>query len=199
MIARNHLIFSINQRLCAVDIQDVDQVVRAVEPITVPESPPPIRGLINFRGDFLPLLDLREYLGFPPRSIHPDQRFLILSHGSSSGILQAPADETAEASMHELEPDANHGRRPQIRKMALIADDVLDVLAADLQLSTGTEQALSGCQGFISHVGKIDGKAVLIFDMERLWTKVFRIMKNGEQTRIPHPMNGDCEDGNNGF
>lgn len=60
---RELLIFSLEERLFAVDLDKVVQIVGYIEPAVPPKRPPHVEGVIEFRGDFIPLMNLRKWLG----------------------------------------------------------------------------------------------------------------------------------------
>ena len=58
--------FHVGGYLFGVEVALVQEIVR-MQPITpVPLSPPEVAGLINLRGEVLPVLDVRARLGLPP-------------------------------------------------------------------------------------------------------------------------------------
>jgi len=57
------MVLRIGQLWLAVPVEHVEEVAPQVEPSPVPLAPPHIPGLINQRGQAVPLLDLRVFLG----------------------------------------------------------------------------------------------------------------------------------------
>ena len=55
--------FRVNGRDCAVDVLRIDEVLRPVPVTPLPAAPPFVEGLIELRGRFLPLIDLRKRFG----------------------------------------------------------------------------------------------------------------------------------------
>jgi len=52
------------------------------EPVTpVPQAPPSLVGVLNLRGEVLPLVQLDTLLDMPPRSYTPGDQILVLSCG----------------------------------------------------------------------------------------------------------------------
>jgi purine-binding chemotaxis protein CheW len=60
---RELLIFSLEERLFAVDLDKVVQIIGYLEPAVPPKRYPHVEGIIEFRGDFIPLMNLRKWLG----------------------------------------------------------------------------------------------------------------------------------------
>jgi len=58
-----YLSFQLNQDLYAYKISDVVEVIDLQKITVIPKTPPYIMGVINFRGDILPLIDIRKECG----------------------------------------------------------------------------------------------------------------------------------------
>jgi purine-binding chemotaxis protein CheW len=58
-----YLTFKIAGETCAVSIQNVESVLENESLSTVPGSPAYVRGLLNLRGDAIPVVDVRRKLG----------------------------------------------------------------------------------------------------------------------------------------
>jgi len=76
------------------DIESVKETL-TLRPLTrVFLTPSWVLGIINLRGDIVPVLDLAELLGMPASTIEPDSRIVIVDHDDHrAGIV---VDELAE-------------------------------------------------------------------------------------------------------
>ncbi len=72
--------FSINGEEYGVDIYRVQEINRVVEVTSIPEAPYYVKGIINLRGNVIPILDLRLRLGFPTQEKDKDTRIIVLDH-----------------------------------------------------------------------------------------------------------------------
>lgn len=73
------VVFSIDKTLFAIEAGKVLSMVRTPEVVDVPDKPPCARGVINLRGEVLPLIDLRSRFGL--RSFTEDvDDFCALMH-----------------------------------------------------------------------------------------------------------------------
>lgn len=79
------LVFSLGERRLAVPLEAVERVVRAVEVTALPEAPATVAGIINVQGQLVPVLDLRQRFGLPPRTVEPDDQF-VLTHGAGRTV-----------------------------------------------------------------------------------------------------------------
>ncbi len=60
------LIFSIETEEFGVDALKVQEMIRFLTPVKVPNAPAVVRGVINFRGEVIPVLDMRKIFQLEP-------------------------------------------------------------------------------------------------------------------------------------
>ncbi len=58
-----YLIFSLDQNLYGLAIENVSEIIEYQHPTKIPNLPPYIHGLLNLRGKVVPLIDFNLYLG----------------------------------------------------------------------------------------------------------------------------------------
>ncbi len=64
-----------------------------LSPVTpLPDVNPALRGVINFRGDVLPLFGLRRLLGYPDAEDSGGERMLIVKTANSQGLCALAVD-----------------------------------------------------------------------------------------------------------
>lgn len=73
------VVFAIDKTLFAVAADQVLAMVRTPEVVDVPDRPPCARGVINLRGEVLPLIDLRSRFGRPSFLVDVEE-FCALMH-----------------------------------------------------------------------------------------------------------------------
>lgn len=74
--------FSLQAQEYAIDINDVKEIVQVPEQITaLPQSAPHILGLINLRGQLLPLIDLRILFDLVNQDLDEKSRIVVLAFG----------------------------------------------------------------------------------------------------------------------
>ena len=72
------VIFSVKECLYAVASENVRELVLMPNVTAVPNAPPEIRGVINLRGNIIPLIDLRVKLGLPSNKAETDALVQLL-------------------------------------------------------------------------------------------------------------------------
>lgn len=79
---RPFLVFYLDHRKFALDLDVVDRVVPAAETTPLVHESKHVRGLINISGDVVPVVDTRLLLGAPSREMELEDRFILaLAHG----------------------------------------------------------------------------------------------------------------------
>lgn len=69
--------FKLAEEEYAVDILNVQEIIRILEITRVPKSPFFIEGVINLRGNVIPVIDLRKRLGLTERTNTENTRIII--------------------------------------------------------------------------------------------------------------------------
>ncbi|MBF0462611.1 MAG: chemotaxis protein CheW [Magnetococcales bacterium] len=77
--SENKMVFSVDDQLFAVGVDEVERVYRAMQITVLPEAPELLLGLANLGGRILPVVDLRSRLELPGRPIDPDDRLVLLA------------------------------------------------------------------------------------------------------------------------
>jgi len=100
-VVREFLVFSVGGRFFAVDLGEVIQIVGYTAPALPPQRRPYIDGIIEFRGDFLPLVNVRRRLGFGGVAAASKPVVVILGcKGEKIGLV---VDEVARVLSQNLE------------------------------------------------------------------------------------------------
>ncbi|NLO92306.1 MAG: purine-binding chemotaxis protein CheW [Elusimicrobia bacterium] len=72
--------FKLAQEEYAVDITNVQEVIK-VQPITpVPQMPPFVLGVINIRGSIIPVFDMRKLFKLPEKAFDEQSKILVLKY-----------------------------------------------------------------------------------------------------------------------
>jgi len=76
---KKYLVFRIGDEEFGADIQKVTTIIEKNMPITrVPKTPDYIVGVINLRGDIIPIMDLRKKFNLPEIKDSEDTRIIII-------------------------------------------------------------------------------------------------------------------------
>ncbi len=71
------LTFRLDDLRFALYLDKVDRVIRALSVTSVPEAASSIHGIIDFHGEHIPVVNIRERFGMPQTAIRASDRFII--------------------------------------------------------------------------------------------------------------------------
>jgi purine-binding chemotaxis protein CheW len=102
------LVFELDDARYALRLECVREVARAVLITPLPDAPPVVEGVIDVRGNLVPVYDLRSRLGLPPRPLEPDDRLVIAWTGERTIAIRCDRTDWIErAAPSRLEPAAH--------------------------------------------------------------------------------------------
>jgi purine-binding chemotaxis protein CheW len=111
------VVFNLGQKIYAIEISKVKEILQMQAITRVPDTPPSIEGVINLRGTVIPIVDLRKRFKLARIDRNKDTRIVIVScRGQEVGIvvdsptqvLRVPVD-SIEAAAHLFNEDKlNH-------------------------------------------------------------------------------------------
>lgn len=105
--------FFLGDQAFGLEVEQVREVVRYTRITPVPLAPPLIRGLINLRGEIIPVVDLRRRLGF--EVLEPSERsFLVVAvgEGGQLALLVDDVGEVIDVESSQLERPPPNLRSP---------------------------------------------------------------------------------------
>lgn len=85
------LLFEVSAGRFALPVRDVIEVVRAVAILALPAAPAITLGIIDVRGDIVPVLDIRVRLGYAHKALELADQFLIARAGPRRVALHIDA------------------------------------------------------------------------------------------------------------
>ena len=84
----NAVIFTIADKEYGMDIRQVERVTRRLEVVPVPDAASFVEGVVNLRGNVIPLVSLRQIFGLERQEAQSANRIIItVIHGHIIGIL----------------------------------------------------------------------------------------------------------------
>ncbi|MFZ2959454.1 MAG: chemotaxis protein CheW [Candidatus Ozemobacteraceae bacterium] len=139
------LVFALGTSRHALPLSVVERVIRVVEITPLPKLPEFIRGVINLHGRVIPVIELRNRLGIPPRGMALDDRLIIAR--TSRRTVALLADSVVgipELSDRDLvSADTNLPFAGDIKGMAKLDDELIPIYDLDQFLSLDEEQAVA--------------------------------------------------------
>jgi purine-binding chemotaxis protein CheW len=82
------LLVTVEGQRYALPLEDVRELVRAARLTPLPRAPAVVEGLLNLRGELLPVLDLRRRFRLPPRPLSSSDHLVIAQAGARRVALR---------------------------------------------------------------------------------------------------------------
>lgn len=101
------VIFELNRQKFALSILGIQEIIRLVQITRIPSAPGYIRGIINFRGQIIPVISLSNYLNLAEKITDQESRIIVAEHGGNLiGLLVDSVTEVTRYHDSELkEPE----------------------------------------------------------------------------------------------
>lgn len=100
--AREVLLFTLEGQRYALPLEEVRELVRAVRLTPLPRAPAVVEGLVDLRGELLPVLDMRRRFRLPARPLSSADHLVVAQAGPRRVALRVDRAEGLLA----LEPGA---------------------------------------------------------------------------------------------
>ena len=91
--APRYVVFAVREMLFAVPIERVLETDRMTPITPLPGAAPGVKGLTNLRGEVVPVIDLREVLGWAPAENSPARRMLVIQDGNRQPLTALLVDQ----------------------------------------------------------------------------------------------------------
>lgn len=104
-------IFELSDRLFGLSISDVQEIddLEGAEITPVPRTPHFLRGVINLRGNIVPIVDIREILNLPLKPPTRESRMMILNiRKVRIGIIVDAISEVTRIEKREIQSESEH-------------------------------------------------------------------------------------------
>ncbi len=102
--SRQYMTFKLGDELFAIYVSQVREVLEVLQITKVPTAPPYMRGVVNVRGQSIPVVDLRLRFGLPSTADTVNTRVIVmeLNIDGETAVIGGLADSVHE--VIELEP-----------------------------------------------------------------------------------------------
>lgn len=138
-----YLIFTLGGEAYAIGILAIKEIMEYGMLTEVPMMPAVVRGVINLRGAVVPVIDLAARFGRPPTKVAKRTCIVIV----------------------ELEHD---GEREDVGVMVDTVNEVLEIPGSEIEPAPSFGARIR--TEFISGMGKVNGKFVILLDTNRVLT-----------------------------
>lgn len=133
-----YIVIRLGEEQFGIDIRYIDNIVRMQSITRVPKVAAYLKGVINLRGEVIPVMSIRMKMGLPEEEIVKATRIIILK-SEQQGNLGIIVDE--------------------VREVITLDTSEIDKVAYDLK---------EGSVNFVTGVGKHNGELISILDLNSI-------------------------------
>ena len=99
------VIFQLGDEEYGIPILAVQEIIRPQVPTKIPKAPQFIKGIINLRGQVIPIVDLAGRFGLTAATTTQEQRFVVVEvEGNTVGIIVDSVSEVLAVSGENIKP-----------------------------------------------------------------------------------------------
>ena len=129
-----YLIFKVNNEFYGIDVAMVNNIIQLPTITKVPSSPKYFKGIINLRGEIVPVMSLRRKMNYSDDTFTKESRIIILNIGEDKliGVIVDAVKEVLTISEDEIEQPSPFLKKEEsvvkgVGKMDDILISILDV------------------------------------------------------------------------
>lgn len=140
---KQFVIFKLANQYYGIDIQIVQIIERIKSIMRVPKAPNCVKGVMNLRGEIIPVVDMRAKFGLESKAYDEDSRIIILKMDEDMvGIIVDQVKEVIELSSNQIETVQNIQDKTNANHIQGVGKlDTEDMIVTLLNLSTIIEEA----------------------------------------------------------
>lgn len=102
-----YVCFTVGNSRYGIPVDSVVQIISYDRVTDVPTAPPFVEGVLNLRGDVIPIINIRERFGLPRIEVTRKSRVIVISNQERNyGLLVDGVREIVELSKEAIEPEA---------------------------------------------------------------------------------------------
>jgi len=143
---------ALGKEVCALEVEIVREILDSGPITRLPDAPPFLAGVIDVRGETVPVIDLRVKLGMIPAPVTAETRIVVVELGQRDrahavGLQVERVFEVAQLEAQGLQPppEIGGGWRPAcIKAIGRLRDDFVLVLDLPKLFTAGEIDAIPG-------------------------------------------------------
>lgn len=136
MAILQQVVFRLDKEEYGLDIMKVNGIERYQEVVNIPNSPEYIEGMINLRGEVLPIFSLRKKFNLRDKDVDDDTKIIVAyTNNIKVGFVVDAVREILQIDEEDVEaapPIVTGIHRRYIRSVAKVADRMVTLIDIDL-------------------------------------------------------------------
>jgi len=145
------VVFHLGSEAYSLRLHEVREIIMVGDITPIPRAPSFIEGVLNLRGEVMPVIDLRERFGLPRQAVTTLSRIVITPIGGvPTGLIVDSVEEVRSVDQRRLEDPPRVtavGANAFIEKVARVEQNVIFLLNVQCLLTDAEDQQLHVFQG----------------------------------------------------
>lgn len=109
--ASQYVVFKLSDEYYAINIEGVENIEKIINITRVPKTPSYVKGVINMRGEIVPIIDLRARLNLNSKEYDDETRIIINKTADLMiGFIVDSTYEVIEINQSEIETKVNENK-----------------------------------------------------------------------------------------
>lgn len=109
MAENQYVVFKLGKGEFGIDIMNVKEIGPYEESISIPNTPDFIEGVINYRGNVIPIVNLKKRFLLGELEVTKDTRVIVISLGEKEiGFIVDGASETVRINDEQIDPPPSY-------------------------------------------------------------------------------------------
>lgn len=105
MAENQYVVFNLGAEEFGIDIMNVKEIIPYQESVNVPNTPDFIEGIINYRGNVIPIINLRKRFKLGDSKVTKDTRIIVINLGDKEiGFVVDEASQTIRLDDEQIDP-----------------------------------------------------------------------------------------------
>ncbi len=105
MAENQYVVFILGKEEFGIDIMNVKEIIPYQESIQVPNTPNFIEGIINYRGNVIPVINLKRRFKLGAQEVTKDTRIIVITLGNKEiGFVVDEASQTLRLEENQIDP-----------------------------------------------------------------------------------------------
>lgn len=132
------IVFTVGNEDYGLEIEKIQEVIRMKPIKQLPRTPPFVLGVMNLRGNIIPVIGLREKFGLESFQYNQFTRIIVVNHkGKFVGMVVDEVNRVINVPMNNIEGNpemVNDNTRALVRGVARLQDQVIILVELDYLL-----------------------------------------------------------------
>lgn len=102
---QEYVLFKLNNEHYGLNINNVENIEKNMDITRVPYTEPYVEGVVNLRGNIIPVIDLRRRFHLPQKGMDDESRIIIVNAGELKvGMIVDASSEVLKLSQEDIDP-----------------------------------------------------------------------------------------------